>query len=56
MEHKWEIQPTRWKVPTGIGDSQRFIIEPTLGLLGVLIRNLIGLILVPIFRLLSIGV
>jgi len=44
------------KVPTGIRDTQELIIEPTLRLLGILVENLIGCILIPVIRLLGISI
>jgi hypothetical protein len=43
-------------VPTGIRDSQGFVIEPTFWLFGILIKDFIGLILIPVIRLLSIRI
>ena len=51
-----ERQPTRWKVHTGIWDTQGFIIEPTFRLLSLLVEDLIGLILVPVIGLRGIRV
>jgi len=44
------------KVPTGVRDTQGLIIEPTFRLLGFLIENLIGCILIPVIRLRGIRV
>ena len=41
---------------TRIRDRQGFIVEPTLRLHSVLIENFIGLIFVPVFGLLGIGI
>lgn len=41
---------------TRIRDGQEFIIEPTLRLHSILIENFIGLIFIPVFGLLGIGI
>jgi hypothetical protein len=54
--HKWRTQPRRLKIHTGVRDTQGLIIEPTFGLLGFIIKNLIGCILIPVIRLLGIRI
>lgn len=44
------------KLPTGVRGTQGLIIEPTFRLLGLLVENLIGCILIPVIRLLGISV
>jgi hypothetical protein len=44
------------KVPTGVRDTQGLINEPTFRLLGFLVKNLIGCILIPVIRLCGIRV
>jgi len=44
------------KVHTGVRDTQGLVIEPTFGLLGFIIKNLIGCILIPVIRLLGIRI
>jgi hypothetical protein len=44
------------KVPTGVRDTQGFVIEPTFRLLGLIVKNLIGCILIPVIRLRGIRV
>jgi hypothetical protein len=50
------MQSTHWRAHTGVRDSQGLIIEPTIRLLGVLIENLIGCVLIPVIGLRGIGV
>ncbi len=52
--YKWTTQPTRSEVHTRVRDTQGLIIEPIFRLLGFLIENLIGCILVPVIRLLRV--
>ena len=44
------------KVPTGVRDTQGFIIEPTFRLLDLIVKNFIGCILIPVVRLRGISV
>jgi hypothetical protein len=44
------------KVPTGVRDTQGFIIEPTFRLLDLIVENFIRCILIPVVRLRGISV
>lgn len=44
------------KVPTGVRDAQGLIIEPSFRLLGFIVENFIGCILIPVTRLRGISV
>jgi hypothetical protein len=54
--YKWTTQPKHLKIPTGVRDTQGLIVEPTFRLLGFLVENLIGCILIPVIGLLGIRV
>ena len=44
------------KVPTGVRDTQGLFFEPTSGLHGFLVKNLIGCVFIPVIRLRGIRV